>query len=80
MSILFSDIDFQKLTEGHDLSSFSCGDTDLDDFIKNDALQYQNDLMAVTYLGLWQGKVVCYFSLANGVSMHRMSVSSVNIA
>ncbi len=38
------------INEIDDLSNFSCNDPDLDDFIQNDALGYQNRLLAKTYL------------------------------
>lgn len=38
------------IREGDDFSSFSCGDEDLDDFIKNEALDYNKKLLAKTYV------------------------------
>lgn len=32
---------YEKLSSSHDLSKFSCGVKDLDDFLKEDALIYQ---------------------------------------
>lgn len=33
---------FENLSDKHDLSEFDCGDNDLNDFLKNDALAQQN--------------------------------------
>lgn len=48
--------------------SFSCGDTDLDDFFHNDAERYADELMGKTYCWVTEEKphrIVALFTLAN---------------
>ena len=54
---------FETLTQNHDLSDFDCGDEDLNDFLKNDALKQQNDLLNVTKLILCENKIIGFVSL-----------------
>ena len=54
---------FENLTEDHDLSEFDCGDDDLNDFLKNDALKQQKSRLNVTKLILYEGKIIGYVSL-----------------
>ena len=54
---------FENLTEDHDLSEFDCGDDDLNDFLKNDALKQQKAKLNVTKLILYEGKIIGYVSL-----------------
>lgn len=54
---------FETLTEKHDLTDFDCGDDDLNDFLKNDALAQQNENLNVTKLVMYEGKILGYTSL-----------------
>ena len=48
--------------------SFTCGDTDLDDFFHNDAERYAAELMGKTYCWITEQKphrIVALFTLAN---------------
>ena len=58
---------FETLTEEHDLSDFDCGDDDLNDFLKNDALAQQNEKLNVTKLVICDGKILGYTSLLTDV-------------
>lgn len=49
-----------------DIQYFDCGDSDLNDFLKNDAIYYTKNNLAVTYLVADSNKVVSYMSLAMG--------------
>lgn len=49
-----------------DVQHFDCGDDDLNDFLKNDAIYYTKNNLAVTYLVTDSNKVVSYMSLAMG--------------
>lgn len=49
-----------------DVQHFDCGDDDLNDFLKNDAIYYTKNNLAVTYLVADSDKVVSYMSLAVG--------------
>jgi len=63
----FQHLQFQQLTAQTVLSSFDCGDEDLNNFLQDDAKRYLDDLMAVTYLFVdtENNKVAAYFSLLN---------------
>lgn len=54
---------FETLSAKHDLSDFDCGDEELNDFLKNDALSQQNEKLNVTKLVLCEGKIIGYASL-----------------
>lgn len=60
-------LSFCQLTPTTTLSDFTCGDEDLDNFLRDDAKRYLDDLMAVTYLFVdtTNGKVAAFFSLLN---------------
>lgn len=62
-----SEYDFMRLSPNTDLHDFDCGNEDLNDFIKNDALLHQNELIAVTYVYklISSNKVVAFFSVHN---------------
>jgi hypothetical protein len=50
---------FETLTGEHDLSDFDCGDDDLNEFLKNDALTQQNARLNVTKLVMFDGNRIC---------------------
>lgn len=54
---------FQKLTETSDITAFHCSDDDLNDFIINEAKEYQKQLLAITTLVYYDGELAAYFSL-----------------
>lgn len=53
-----------RLNEGTGVSDFVCQSEDLESFLKEDALAYQKNKLAMTYLCLFQNKVVGYVTLA----------------
>ncbi|GHT10006.1 N-acetyltransferase [Bacteroidia bacterium] len=53
-----------RLEEDTPISSFDCGDMDLNDFLLNDAKNYLKSMLAVTYLYTFEGKIVAYFCLS----------------
>lgn len=54
---------FENLNEKHDLSDFDCGDKDLNDFLKNDALAQQNARLNVTKLIMCDGNIIGFTSI-----------------
>lgn len=56
-----------KLTEKHDLNKFSCGLEDMDDFLKNDALDQQAENLNVTYLAMYNNEIIGFFSLLSDI-------------
>ena len=61
-----SDFRFSILTGDTQVASFDCGDRDLNDFFRSDAMLYKNELLAVTYcFEDINGKVIAFFSISN---------------
>lgn len=54
---------FETLTDEHDLSNFDCGDDDLNDFLKNDALPQQCEKLNITKLVMYNGKIIGFVSI-----------------
>jgi hypothetical protein len=63
--IPFEDLEFVLLNAGHDLSGFCSAEPELDEFLKEDALVNQNNLISVTRLVFWKGNLVGFFTLIN---------------
>lgn len=55
-----SDLEIFKVKPYDDLSSFECGNEDLNEFIKLDALKQMNANLNVTYLCRYQGEIVAF--------------------
>ncbi len=58
-------IEFIRLSNGYALKSFDCDDKDLNDFFKEDCLNYQKELLSVTYVLEKDGITIAFFSVAN---------------
>lgn len=54
-----------RLNNEYDLKSFDCDDSDLNDFYLNDCKNYQNQLLAVTYILELGEDTVAFYSLLN---------------
>jgi len=54
-----------KLSPIYDLSIFDCGDNDLNEFLREDALKHQNSLIATTLLFIYEEKIIGYASLCS---------------
>jgi GNAT superfamily N-acetyltransferase len=52
-----------KLTPEVEIQPFDCGDDDLNKFLHEDAKDYYNEFMGVTYLVDCDGRLVAYFCL-----------------
>lgn len=57
----------RRLQPGDVISSFDCGDDDLNDFLLNESNHYRSALLSVTYVVELKAtdEVIAYFSLAN---------------
>lgn len=64
---VLADYDFHRLEADTVVGNFSCGNNDLDEFLKEDALDYAHQLLAVTYLFVDGDNVVAFFSVLNDV-------------
>ena len=58
-------IRIEKLTDNHNLTSFDCGDVDLNEFLTDDAIPFQEKRIATTYIVIINDRVAAYFSLLN---------------
>src|SRR5271169_1036581 len=63
--IPFENLKFVLLNSDHDLSGFHSAEPELDEFLKEDALENQRNLISVTRLVFLSGKLVGYFTLIN---------------
>jgi len=64
MSLALNNIDIIRLEDDTPLSSFDCGDADLNEFLLNDAKNYLKAMLAVTYLVKIEEETVAYFCLS----------------
>lgn len=61
-----ADFNFDLLSENFDLDSFDSTDADIDEFLKQDALNYQEEMMAKTYLFYKdRSTIIAFFSILN---------------
>jgi GNAT superfamily N-acetyltransferase len=65
MIIPFSELEFIPLTKDHNLTSFRCQETELHDFLKENALKDQLNRISATRLVYYKGRLVGYFTLVN---------------
>lgn len=63
--IEYQDLDFRHLSDRTDLTSFRCNDHDLEEFLRDDALDSQNNRLSATRLVYCQDALVGYFTLVN---------------
>ena len=56
---------------------FDCSDTDLNDFLLNDAKNYLRKLLSVTYIIEYENKTIAFFSVSNDkISYEEKSISN----
>ena len=65
--INLSKLSFIRIRPSYSVKNFTCGDSDLDDFIQNRASEFQKHLLSVSYAcaDADTGKMLAYCSLAN---------------
>ncbi|MCM1142350.1 MAG: GNAT family N-acetyltransferase [Muribaculum sp.] len=54
-----------KLTSSHDVSQFDCGDDDLNEFLRDNALNFTEKRIANTYVLEDNGRIAAFFCLLN---------------
>ena len=54
---------YEKLSQKHDLSNFSCGVDDLDEFLKEDALKEQEENLNVTYIAVYENEIIGFVTI-----------------
>ena len=64
MSSVLDKIKVVRLEVDTPISSFDCGDIDLNDFLQNDAKNYLKSMLAVTYLIKFENEIAAYFCLS----------------
>jgi predicted GNAT family N-acyltransferase len=77
-----NDFSVKKLDDKTDLSEFDCSDNDdlgLDEFIRKEALEYQNEGMGVTHLFYNNDKIAGYITVAMGSIGVKMTELEVEI-
>lgn len=65
MVIDYNDLKFHILTRSSPITSFSCVDDDLNDFLHNDSIYYQENRLASTHLVDYNDEIVGFFTLTN---------------
>ena len=71
---------FETLTDKHDLSYFDCGDEELNNFLKEDALKLQKSKLSLTKLIACNGKIVGYFSvLTDGIMIKKINNEKIKL-
>jgi GNAT superfamily N-acetyltransferase len=58
------DLRFERLTPDHDVRRFDCDDDDLNDFLQSDALAYQGQHLAGTFVVFEGENLVAFFAIA----------------
>lgn len=67
----------EKLSASHQLNSFDCHVTELNQFLKKYALQSQLSSSANTYVALEEDKIIGYYSLSVGSVIHHQAPERV---
>jgi ribosomal protein S18 acetylase RimI-like enzyme len=64
-----SDYEFtiKTLNENHNLSLFNCSSPELNDFLKNDALMYQTNFLAQTYLCFYKNEPAGFVTIMTDI-------------
>lgn len=60
-----TDFQLSRLEETTQIKSFKCTDSDLNDFLIDDAVNYHRELMGVTYIIHNADSIVAYYTLLN---------------
>lgn len=58
-------MDLERLTSEHNISRFECGDSDLNEFLCDNALYFKEQRIANTYVLVDNGQIAAYFCLLN---------------
>jgi GNAT superfamily N-acetyltransferase len=61
--IPYSELQIVPLTARHGLTSFNSASADLDEFLKNDSLRDQENMISKTYLCFWKEDLVGFVTL-----------------
>ena len=64
---LRDDVTIFSLSARHNLKSFNCTNHDLNDFLKNDALENQEQMVSRTYVCLYEEQLVGFYTLTTDI-------------
>lgn len=67
VSILRDDVTIFPLSVRHNTDSFNCTNHDLNDFLKNDALENQEQMVSRTYVCLYEKQLVGFYTLTTDI-------------
>ncbi|WP_295613611.1 GNAT family N-acetyltransferase [Chamaesiphon sp. GL140_3_metabinner_50] len=67
----------EKLTSAHLVTDFDCGQAELNQFLHKYAYQNQKANSSQTYIGIYEGGVIGYYSLTVGSVIHSQAPSRV---
>ena len=62
--IAVKSIDIRILREDHKLADFCCGNKDIDEFIQEEAWDFQNERLGVSYVFSYKGVTVGFVTLS----------------
>jgi len=63
-SHIINNIKIISLTNRHCLESFYCGNSEIDQFLKNSAIAEQEEMLSRTYTAYFDDDIIAFFSLA----------------
>lgn len=66
-NILRDDVTIFSLSARHNLNSFNCTNHDLNDFLKNDALENQEQMVSRTYVCFYEEQLVGFYTLTTDI-------------
>ena len=67
VSILRDDVTIFSLSVRHNTDSFNCTTHDLNDFLKNDALENQEQMVSRTYVCFYEKQLVGFYTLTTDI-------------
>lgn len=59
------EFEIKRLKADTPIDNFDCGNEDINHFLVDDSLDYQEGLLAVTYLAIADNSIISYFCLLN---------------
>ena len=70
MNIEFNKIDIKILSENIDLNEFDCGNPDLNEFLIEDAIIQQKEMLNATHIFIYEKKIIGFLT----ISMDNMDI------
>ena len=71
---------YETLTAEHELNDFDCGDDELNNFLKEDALKLQKSKLSLTKLIICDGEIIGYISLlTDGIKIRKIKNEKIKL-